>query len=38
MMTKLDEWYLRFGGNGAMIQLSSVRPKAHELFIVSKKR
>ena len=32
MMTKFDEWYLRFGGNGAMIQLSSVRRKAHGLL------
>jgi hypothetical protein len=32
MMTKFDEWYLRFGGNGAMMQLSSVRRKAHGLL------
>ena len=32
IMTKFDEWYLRFGGNGAMMQLSSVRRKAHGLL------
>ena len=31
-MTKFDEWYLRFGGNGAMMQLSSVCRKAHGLL------